>query len=502
MMNYSPDYSPTLLNLDFKGKWMHNDISSICGGTPSGYATINGTGDKKMIYLEDVHEFNLETCTFTGNDFLNGSPNTYTNGVELFNMTDINMDDFYFNDYFKTGIYGSYVDNTISGPPYSATYSLNTNYLFNNYYFDGTFDKGIYFEFSNYITLGYFTGASSHQNQFLGNYDYGTHIYSSSHILQFGNLFNTTTYSTSPTTGAGGNFNHGVLYNNVYWCYLQNCIFKEVPLSAELFDCTTAFVVESNFLKSDEAVGMFGVNNPDLNTIADNRFVDCDYGIVIGPDDNPISTSNNTTNTVLWTNIVCNYFNNNGVCIIGAGSIIDQGSNSLSNGNKFDNNNYWDILWDNSFTGNTQFVYYFDDLITPQSLEDMNKPNESSSLSYPNITVNGVSPGTADFTNTGVNSISVGTCFSGLSTPGGYSGIPKKVSISTNTINNPISNELILRGPKLQLKDIICYDALGKSHNLSIISYSEGLCRFSAEGLAAGMYFITINNQNLKFIKL
>lgn len=51
---------PIISNSQFKGKWIHNDIATICGSTPSGYVSPGGSGDKKMIYLENVNAFNIE----------------------------------------------------------------------------------------------------------------------------------------------------------------------------------------------------------------------------------------------------------------------------------------------------------------------------------------------------------------------------------------------------------------------------------------------------------
>ena len=82
------------------------------------------------------------------------------------------------------------------------------------------------------------------------------------------------------------------------------------------------------------------------------------------------------------------------------------------------------------------------------------------------------------------------------------SGIKASDPIDKIHIHNPVSSELAIMGCQLKDQSIICYDALGKSHNLSLLSFADDIFRFDTSNLAAGMYYITINNQTLKFMKL
>ena len=75
-------------------------------------------------------------------------------------------------------------------------------------------------------------------------------------------------------------------------------------------------------------------------------------------------------------------------------------------------------------------------------------------------------------------------------------------TIETLDINNPLTNELIVRGTEMMQAYFIWYDALGNSYNLSLTSSTENTFKFNTINLAAGMYIITVNNKTLKFIKL
>lgn len=505
MMGYTNDYSPTLQYLDFKGKWLHNDYSSICGGAPSGYTNPNASAssNKKMIYLEGVKEFNINNCAFTGNRFFNGGSDFIINAVEMYSDNNVNMDNVSFGGVLSSGIYGNLLSNTVPGSPVVG-YSFHSNYLFNNYTFNGIFDKAIYFTGSSNITLGYFTPSwsSSNQNSFLGGFNYGTYLTYCDHTYQYGNIFNTATFS-SPADAGGTFANLGVYYEYGVNSTLKNCVFKNVSYPSELFQTYPAKIEDNNFLSSDYGMQVYAQNSDatyHIINIENNRFVNNNIGLIISPEGNPVGAQSNYTPNYMQTKIKCNYFKNNNYAIMGCGNLIDQGTYLLSNGNKWDNNYYWDWLWDASYNIYlVPFTYFYDNgAITDQV---MNQPNAFGSLSKSNTVVNGVNPAFDDFATSGQIGI-VAACFGGLMKTGPSIGIIEKTTFDHIVLNNPVENELILRGSDLKPSNIICYDALGKSFNLSLTSFSETTCIFNVEGLATGMYFITVNNQNLKFIKL
>lgn len=503
MRDYANDYTPTLTNLDIKGKWIHNDIANFC--TLSGtYVTPSSNTYKKMIYLEAVHEFDITHCTFTGNDFPSGVPYVayQTNAIELYDMEDVNVDDVEFNEIFNAGIYGQHVTNTISGPPGSAVYSINTNYLFNNYLFEGFFYYGIYFLDGTYITLGDLSVTPTTTNRFLGDFVYGTYLDGCSNTLQYGNIFNSNSYG-SPSA-AGGDFGaNAVFYNLCHISYLQKCLFQSVTDAVLFVDCTTPFIVENDILYSDLGVQFYSDNDVFLTTIAENRFVGNNYGLIISPTANPLSPSQtNTIQYELLINISCNFFLENYYAIVGSGLIMDQGTDMGTNGNKWESNIEWDWLWED--IGAAHFKYYSYDAGNP-TINPSNRPNAWNGLGMYSIYVNGVSGSPIEFddANTDNNDDQyINGCYDIITSPGVMSGIKASDPIDKIHINNPVSSELAIKGCQLKDQSIICYDALGKSHNLSLLSFADDIFRFDTSTLAAGMYYITINNQTLKFMKL
>ena len=50
--------------------------------------------------------------------------------------------------------------------------------------------------------------------------------------------------------------------------------------------------------------------------------------------------------------------------------------------------------------------------------------------------------------------------------------------------------------------NLICYDAIGKMHNLPLIYSENNESKFDAQSLSTGIYFITMNGYFIKFYKI
>ncbi len=64
-------------------------------------------------------------------------------------------------------------------------------------------------------------------------------------------------------------------------------------------------------------------------------------------------------------------------------------------------------------------------------------------------------------------------------------------------------NEMIIKTVNTtELPNTIqCYDALGRSYSLTLISFENGIYKFDTKFLSSGIYYISINNISLKFYK-
>lgn len=498
LRDYVFEYSPILKNLNINGCAVHVDFLLTCVDFSYSLPT-NSNLYNKMIYMEDVNEIDIKNCNFIGITVkpnaglippLN-SPNV--NAIELYRVQNINVDSVHFDKEFNAAIYGRRVDNRVTGPPSSPGYLYNQNYIFNNYYLNGDFNYGFYFKESSFLTLGFFNGASSNQNRFNGNIGVGTYIHTCSNIKQYGNIFNSSTF-LAPTS-AGGNIGIGVQYTDVDNFFIQNCIFQNVTKAVTIKNCITAFLVENNILGSSIGAEMYGIPTT-LNTIANNRFVSNSYGLVISPDANPlINAAVNFGTGQMPINISCNYFKDNDFAIVGSGNLMDQGNTTNDNGNKWTNNNNFDLLWDNSFTGATNFSYYSKSGYSAGV--NSNEPNVNASSG--SLIINGINT-PVDFTP--ASSSTLNPCWAGLMKTGKSNGISNQSESSSIKTSNPISNELIISGFNYLTDYLICFDAIGKSYILSRTSFSENASTFNTQNLSAGIYFISINNQTFKIYKL
>lgn len=414
----------------------------------------------------------------------------------MFHADNVNVQNVNFNGYLNNGIYGSYVINNVTfGNP---TYVPGGNYLFNNYDFNGDMNYGIHFDNSHYLSLGFFTGTSSNQNRFVGTINnYCTHIVNCGSVTQYGNIFHTNTFA-SPST-ASGTLDYGVYYENVDTPQVLNCIFQSVLFSSKFEDCKNSLIESNNFLGSASyGIEMYGVAcNGYPNVISSNRFVGNTNSLVISPEINPIGATNldNQIATQMDIDITCNYFNANYYTIVGSGNIQNQGNGTTTNGNKFVSNVEWDLIWDDYDNSYARW-----DWKTPTT----STPNANLSLTKSNIILNGTtftSSSTLEFTIPLVAVSNENSCFASLNKTNPYNGITQN-SEEHLFIKNPVTNELILKGIEIKDDKIICFDELGKFYDLSLNSFSDNFFKFDTEKLAPGMYFITLGNQTLKFIKL
>lgn len=532
LMNYSFDYSPTLFRKNtFKGTWIHDNINSLlCNLDPIYNSFINSTNRssfKQMVYLENVKEFDIYDCTFIGNDFLDGA-NYKVNAIELNNVSKINLGrrDIYpyplgpikFTGYFNSGIYGRSVTNILNNSP---DYLFNRNYLFDKYTFDSKTDlnKGIDLENCSNIQLGSTQAVPFDANRFLGKMNYGIYVSNCSNITQYENLFNVN--NVTSIIGLGSSITNGMYYKNCNKLNITGNWMASITNGGYFENCTNNSIVNVNHLKaltnglkfkdcqniavSDNVFN--GCTNNSLeyygtlgsNYISGNHFIDANYGLIISPTQNPLGAliGTNSNSSIMNINIECNQFKNNEYAIVGSGNIVDQGNSSGTNGNKFDLNKQWDLAWMDYDIPSTNWFKYFGNTASTGAT-----PNPSLvALMYSPITLNGsvINLGANNYQpfNTSINA----SCFSALK----IATTSNDIKVNTDEVkilNSVVKEEITISKFPNNLNSINCFDAMGRIFSLELISYENDTYRFNAQNLAAGIYYITLNNVYLKFYKL
>lgn len=521
LQNYGYDYSTRLNSLNFKGKWMHNDIASFC--SLYSYATPINPVEKNMIYLEDIQDIDLFSCSFNGNDFLDGSNNYVTNGIEIYNARNINLgrenpgsanNPLTFTGYLNTGITARSLTNVINSSPY---YVQDVNYMFDKYYFDADVKlyKGIVLDNCSTVTLGYVQSAPFDANRFLGKMEYGTYVTNSYNILQYENLFNVSNVGSTSTMGS--NISQCAYYSASDNLNFASNIIVDIPFGVDfesntnsnihgnilqtlrdgfLFKSCDDFSIQDNTMNGcTNAIIQFYGSGGTNSVISGNRFINGVYGLIVSPSFNPIGASGGSNLGTVNMDIECNLFRNNDYSIVGSGDIRDQGNSTTANGNEFDNNyKRWDLVWEDS--NSPIFTFY-------GSTVSGSLPNTDPTLTYsPSIVLNGntFSSSSSDF-----NTVSTAfdpACFNTL-----------LISHPTHTIQEyskkPVvqyqekQNEMIIKTDNTteMPNTVLCYDALGRSYSLTLISFENGIYKFDTKFLSSGIYYISINNISLKFYK-
>lgn len=527
LMNYpSYDYHPEIRGDSFTGKNMHDNFASQF--TLDGeYSYFSGSGNrssfKQMIYLEDVKDFDIYDCTFTGNNFLDGSNNFKTNAIEISDANNINLGRqlspsgnslMIFTSFFNSGIYGRNVTNVVNN---TTTYAQGANYMFDKYSFDEDviLDKAIDLDNCSTITLGYYQAYPFDANRFLGTMNYGSYVTNSTNVSQYENLFNVSAVNNN--TGLGSNIGTGIYYNGCNNIEVTGSYMEDISYGGYFESCINSSNIYGNFLYG----GYNGFHfkdcddiNIELNTfdgctnysmqyygdggtnsvITRNSFLNTNYGLIISPDQNPIGTgsSSNDNGTAMSVDITCNFFQNNTYAIIGSGDINDQGNGTYTNGNYFDGNNYWGLCWmdfDLSW-----FLWY-------KTIRTGSTPN--AGVSQPNLTLNGttITSGNSNFVPS--TSFNEASCFPNFfiaypeKTIKQYTGEPK---ISNTMVNNELT--VSTQNINSTNRNIICYDALGRTYNLELISSENRIYKYNTSNLASGIYFISVNNAPFKFYKI
>lgn len=538
LMGYSSfDYNSSLFNDNvFKGKWMHDDIDQYCTLDAeydefinSTYRSTYGNSDlKQMIYLENVNDFNIYNCSFIGNDFLSGN-NYITNAIELNHVEKVNLGGslsgpvynyINFTGFFNSGIYGSYVSNygMVAGTPY---YAHNSNYMFDRYFFDAStvLDKAIVLDNCNKIYLGYIQASPWDANQFLGIMNYGNYVTNSDNMFQYENIFNVG--SVASTTGVGSTIGTAMYYNNCDNLEVTGTWMADIDIGGYFQDCNSGGYIHTNKIyganngfhfkdcdditiqgntfdgTSNYAMQYYGLGGT-KSYIDGNLFLNATsgYGLIISPEQDPIGTgsSSNDNSTAMSIDITCNLFQNNAYGIIGSGDINTQGNGSYTNGNKFDGNSTWDLCWMDFDSYPSWFSWY-------HSASTGSEPN--ATVSHPNFTINAssISYATVNFVPAPFKNNPA--CFSNFLIANPDRNI-KPYTNEPKISNNIVSNEIKINSINTNstATNIVCYDALGRIYDLELISFENGIYKFNTKDLAAGVYFISINNVPLKFYKL
>ena len=185
-------------------------------------------------------------------------------------------------------------------------------------------------------------------------------------------------------------------------------------------------------------------------------------------------------------------FQNNNYGIIGSGDIIDQGNGSYTNGNKFDNNADWDLLWMNFDT--TFFQFY-------ETFAAGSSPNYSSG--NPTTTLNGVSISVpCNFTPVSMGK-SVPSCFNNLKQFYADKNRQEKL-INPEGLYFLTENSLTLREQinSDYLSLVNCFDALGRTYQLEAIQVDSKGVIFNIQNLTSGIYYLSFNNKVIKFYKI
>jgi PKD repeat protein len=133
-----------------------------------------------------------------------------------------------------------------------------------------------------------------------------------------------------------------------------------------------------------------------VTEVSDNKFLDNKFGLVVAPIAYPIGSANAQANKREWSNQIelsftCNLFDANEVGVIGSGLLREQGTSSLSAGNRFKNINvlniYHSILWNcsSSWNYNNSLKDDFPTAANPISIEiDGNIINSNNQYYDPN----------------------------------------------------------------------------------------------------------------------
>lgn len=513
MMHYSFDYTPILKNLTIDGSWLQKtdqnglDFNSTYSPYYAALPSTNALNNEKMIYLEYINMVEFSNSTIRNcTPIASNSVVEDITAIEMYNVNDFGLYSVNFQNNFKYGIYGNYVSNHYTG----MSWSLGTNEWLGDYSFNGNYKSVITFNNSDNIKLGDATWSPSH-NYFTGYNDVDIEMNNCYRVTIQNNLFNTLDAGfygyPSPFTYPKS----GIIGNNLSYCVIEHNSFSLFQKAIILNECSNTGLWENNFCYGTNAITMIGttaqVGNNNRNGIMYNRFYNIGACIIIAPEHDPtiqpyLTYQSNTSTIEMDINILCNYFKYNDICILGCGRISDMWyipNTNYSAGNKFDSNLLYDLYWD-GYGGVYPIKYWchnYEGTATPN-----NMPNSYSSLIKPSISINGNST-TNDITYSSVSSPSyVFPCYPILQKNSSFTGFePSKVS-SEIKINNPVNNELIIRAEENSLRSILCYDAIGKMYNLYLIDSSDGILKFDTHDLADGIYFITINNQNLKFIKI
>lgn len=225
------------------------------------------------------------------------------------------------------------------------------------------------------------------------------------------------------------------------------------------------------------------------STVSGNKFIDCKYGLVIAPLENPTVSVSPWVNKNYWGTtdyirliITCNLFDGNEVGILGSGNLVNQGAPSpvIAPGNRFKNgallNSIHSMIWN---WGNTNTFNYY---ISAVNGED----NPLSVSPSTNITIDGdpINLSTSAYLTP---TSSVNNCTSSLmrSIKNSETSINSaQIKISPVLYPNPVTNVLNIENLSGN-SGIFVYDSNGKKvaelncldekTSLSLANFSEGI---------------------------
>ncbi len=192
--------------------------------------------------------------------------------------------------------------------------------------------------------------------------------------------------------------------------FTNNVIGKSVsytthPYNGLIINQTLACNISSNQFgysgANNDGIGIqFYLNNSSgtTSTISTNAIGHHKFGIVVAPNQNPITyayatSSSAINNTTVTQNlqITCNAISNNDVGIIGCGNLLNQRSSTIDASNTFygsgNHNNDWDILWQSYPSGVSSFNYYYSSSLAPNSSTNCALPTNKYYMNYNSSTL-------------------------------------------------------------------------------------------------------------------